>query len=196
MIWINAGQCLQPDWKDGNPNGFKPVNADGDYSAGLSGMAASDEEGSTLPAGMKGFPACYLTTTLTASGDMLNMMTAMNMTHQRQRHGGANLGAWRVCARTGSINHRHENDSEDKDTLFQFRTELPRDWKPLLRPAGDPAVPGVLTLGEGSLESDIIFDGFLTMLAAALSPTIDVTAQSAWLRPGYIRRRAPTPKSP
>ncbi len=40
MIWINAGQRLQPEQsgRDGNPNGWLSVNADGDYSAGLSGI--------------------------------------------------------------------------------------------------------------------------------------------------------------
>ncbi|SUH39510.1 fimbrial protein SteB [Salmonella enterica subsp. enterica] len=62
MIWINAGQCLQPDQLEG-------METQTDLSQSTLTVIirrpiwnTAMKSGIHLPAGMKGFPACYLTT--------------------------------------------------------------------------------------------------------------------------------------
>ncbi|WP_179123647.1 fimbria/pilus outer membrane usher protein, partial [Salmonella enterica] len=54
--------------------------------------------------------------------------------------------------------YRHENDSEDKDN-FGSSSEQNWDWNRYYAWRAIPQLRAQLTLGEGSLESDI-FDGF------------------------------------
>ncbi len=84
------------------------------------------KSGIHLPAGMKGFPAYYLTTTLTASGDMLNMMTAMNMTSAATAR-WVPTSARGVCARTGRLTIVTKMTAKIKDN-FGSSSEQNWDW--------------------------------------------------------------------
>lgn len=69
---------------------------------------------------------------------------------------GANLGAWRLRA-DWQANYRHEND--DNEASFGAASEQNWDWNRYYAFRAIPQLQAQLTLGEGSLVSDI-FDGF------------------------------------
>lgn len=116
MIWINAGQCLQPDQLEGMETQTDLSQSTLTVIIPQAYLEYSDEEWDPPSAGMKGFPACYLTTTLTASGDMLNMMTAMNMTSAATAR-WVPTSARGVCARTGRLTIVTKMTAKIKTTL-------------------------------------------------------------------------------
>lgn len=116
MIWINAGQCLQPDQLEGMETQTDLSQSTLTVIIPQAYLEYSDEEWIDLPAGMKGFPAYYLTTTLTASGDMLNMMTAMSMTSAATAR-WVPTSARGVCARTGRLTIVTKMTAKIKTTL-------------------------------------------------------------------------------
>lgn len=68
---------------------------------------------------------------------------------------GANLGAWRLRG-DWQANYRHENEGEES---FGSASEQNWDWSRYYAFRAIPQLQAQLTLGEGTLESDI-FDGF------------------------------------
>ncbi len=156
LTWMKSVQCLQPGatGRDGYANRFKPVDAENYYPPRRIWNIATTS-GTRLPDGMKAFLACYLTTTLTVSGDTQNTMAAMNMMSAATVRWGANLGPWRLRA-DWQGNYRHENDNEES---FGSGSEQSWDWNRYYAYRAIPQLQAQFTLGEGSLESDI-FDGF------------------------------------
>ncbi|ECG8591285.1 outer membrane usher protein [Salmonella enterica subsp. salamae] len=70
---------------------------------------------------------------------------------------GGNLGAWRLRA-DWQANYRHEDEDQDENGA-SATSEHSWDWSQYYAYRAIPSLQAQLTLGEGSLESDI-FDGF------------------------------------
>ncbi|EJV3269264.1 fimbria/pilus outer membrane usher protein, partial [Salmonella enterica] len=157
MIWINAGQCLQPDQLEGMETQTDLSQSTLTVIIPQAYLEYSDEEWDPPSRWDEGIP-----------GVLFDYNVNSQWRHAEHDDGdeydisgngtvGANLGAWRLRA-DWQANYRHENDSEDKDN-FGSSSEQNWDWNRYYAWRAIPQLRAQLTLGEGSLESDI-FDGF------------------------------------
>lgn len=126
MIWINAGQCLQPDQLEGMETQTDLSQSTLTVIIPQAYLEYSDEEWDPPSRWDEGIP-----------GVLFDYNVNSQWRHAEHDDGdeydisgngtvGANLGAWRLRA-DWQANYRHENDSEDKDN-FGSSSEQNWDW--------------------------------------------------------------------